>query len=123
MPKKMFEYKMFNGSRDIWYTDSLKGWFIVKEKEDLYVLRKGCIINNTIEFGMNRYNTYKRLGDAKTGLENKCKERTKSIIKQQILFNKLKKEYEEQNKNETKVLDYAELDKQVEKLKMKWGLK
>ena len=123
MPKKMFEYKTFNGSRDIWYTDSLKGWFIVKEKENMYVLRKGCIVGDTVEFGMNRYNAYKRLGDAKTGLENKCKERTKAMVEQQILFNKLKKEHEEQSKKENKSLDYAELDKQAERLKMKWGLK
>lgn len=122
MPKKMFEYKNFNGSRDIWYTDSLKGWFIVKEKEDQYVLRKGCVVGNTIEFGMNKYNTYKRLGDAKTGLENRLKEKSRSIYEQQILFNRLKEEYEKQKKNE-KQIDYAELDKEAERLKAKWGLK
>lgn len=122
MPKKMFEYKNFDGSRDIWYTDSLKGWFIVKEKEDRYVLRKGCVVGDTIEFGMNKYNVYKRLGDAKTGLENRLKEKSKSIYEQQILFNRLKEEYEKQKKNE-KQIDYAELDKEAERLKVKWGLK
>ena len=74
MPKKMFQYKQF--AEDIWYTDSLKGWFIVKEN-NIFILRKGSIVNNTIEFSTKRYNTYKRLGDAKTGLENLLKERTK----------------------------------------------
>lgn len=115
MPKKVFDYKSFGGG--IWYTDSLKGWFIVKEK-DLYVLRKGCIVDNTVEFGIGKYNTYKRLGDAKTGLENLLKEKTKAILDQQILFNKLKKEYEI-----SKPIDYTELDKQAEKLKEKWGIK
>ena len=79
-------------------------------------------MGDTIEFGMNKYNTYKRLGDAKTGLENRLKEKSRSMYEQQILFNKLKEEYEKQKKNE-KQIDYAELDKEVERLKAKWGLK
>lgn len=119
MPKKMFDYKCFNGSRDIWYTDSLKGWFIVKE-ENIYVLRKGSFVNDTIEFATKKYNTYKRLGDAKTGLENLLKDHTKTIVNQQILFDKLKAEYEKEKRNQA--IDYSELDKQAEILKAKWGL-
>ena len=118
MPKKVFNYKNFGDMRDVWYTESLKGWFIVKEGNE-FVLRKGCAIGNTIEFSTLKCNKYKRLGDAKTGLENKLKEKTKSIIEQQILFNKLKAEYESQKQP----LDYAELDKQAERLKQKWGIK
>ncbi len=123
MPKKNFQYKNPCGMKDVWYTDSLKGWFIVKEKE-LFVLRKGSINpDNTIEFGTKHHNTYLRLGDAKVGLENKCKERVQSIIAQQALFNKLKAEYENEKKKETQPIDYAELDKQAERLKQKWGIK
>ena len=118
MPKKVFNYKNFGDMRDVWYTESLKGWFIVKEGNE-FVLRKGCAIGNTIEFSTLKFNKYKRLGDAKTGLENKLKEKTKSIVEQQILFNKLKAEYESQKQP----LDYAELDKQAERLKQKWGIK
>lgn len=114
----MFQYKPF--AEDVWYTDSLKGWFIVKEN-DSFILRKGLFKDNTIEFSTKRYNVYKRLGDAKTGLENLLKERTQSIIAQQTLFNKLKAEYE--TKKALEPLDYVELDKQAEKLKEKWGLK
>lgn len=117
MPKKNFVYKKLEIASDIWYTESLKGWFIVKE-ENLFVLRKGFVNGNTIEFAAKQYNKYKRLGDAKTGLENKLKEKTKSMIEQQILFNKLKAEYEKE-----KTVDYTELDKQAEKLKERWGLK
>ena len=121
MPKKNFQYKNPCGMKDVWCTDSLKGWFIVKEK-DLYVLRKGCInSNNTIEFGTKHHNTYLRLGDAKVGLENKCKERVQSFMVQQALFDKLKAEYEK--KKETQPIDYNELDKQAERLKAKWGIK
>ena len=119
MPKKVFEYKNFKDTKDIWYTESLKGWFIVKEN-NLYVLRKGCIINDSIEFAMKRYNSYLRLGDAKTGLERKLKEKIESILQQQILFNKLKSE---SNFVEDKTLDYVKLDKEAERLKAKWGLK
>lgn len=119
MPKKMFQYKQF--AEDIWYTDSLKGWFIVKEN-NLFVLRKGSMIGNTIEFSTKKYNTYKRLGDSKTGLENLLKEKTKSIVEQQILFNRLKSEYEKNNKDNNSI-DYTELDKQAERLKIKWGIK
>lgn len=123
MPRKVFDYTNFKGMRDVWYTESLKGWFIVKEKENQYVLRKGCVVGDTIEFGVKHYNTYKRLGDAKTGLENKLKEKTQSIVQQQILFNKLKSEYENKKKQENGPLDYEELNKQAERLKEKWGLK
>lgn len=119
MPKKKFQYKQLGS--DIWYTDSLKGWFIVKEN-DLYVLRKGNFNSDgAIELGIKRYNSYLRLGDAKVGIENKLKERVQSIVAQQELFNKLKAEYESQEKD--KRIDYAELDKQAERLKEKWGLK
>ena len=121
MPKKNFQYKNPCGMKDVWCTDSLKGWFIVKDK-DIYVLRKGSInSDNTIEFGTKHHNTYLRLGDAKVGLENKCKERVQSIIAQQALFDQLKAEYE--NKQQDKGLDYEALDKQVERLKAKWGVR
>lgn len=123
MPKKVFNYTNFKGMRDVWYTESLKGWFIVKEKENQYVLRRGSVVGDTIEFTVKQYNTYRRLGDAKTGLENKLKEKTQSIVKQQILFDKFKSEYEAQKKKENGPLDYDELNKQAERLKEKWGLK
>jgi len=121
MPKKNFQYKNPCGMKDVWCTDSLKGWFIVKEKE-LFVLRKGSINpDNTIEFGKKIYKSYLRLGDGKVGLECLLKEKVQSIMAQQALFDQLKAEYE--NKQQNKGLDYKALDKQVERLKAKWGVR
>ncbi len=121
MPKKNFQYKNPCGMKDVWCTDSLKGWFIVKEK-DLYVLRKGCInSDNTIEFGTKIYKSYLRLGDGKVGLECLLKEKVQSIIAQQALFDRLKAEHEKEQQKTG--LDYATLDKQVEHLKAKWGIR
>ena len=78
MPKKNFQYKTALGLNDVWYTDSLKGWFIVKE-ENQYFLRKGSIYKNTLELGTKRFKVYQRLGDAKVGLENYCKDYIESF--------------------------------------------
>lgn len=116
MPKKLFQYKQIGS--DIWYTDSLKGWFIVKEKNQ-FLVKKGSIISTSlVEFGTKVFKVYQRLGDAKVGLENYCKDRAKAIKQQEDLFNELQK-------SQTKIssLDYDFLDKETERLKKKWGLK
>ncbi len=119
MPKKQFEYKNFIYTNDIWYTDKLKGWFIVKE-DSLYTLRKGSIINKTtLELGSKRYKTYQRLGDAKVGLETYNKQYIQSLKNQEALFNELQKNQIGVKKDS---LDYSSLDKEVERLKQKWGI-
>lgn len=119
MPKINFKYKQF--CNDIWYTDNLRGWFIVKE-ENKYILRKGTFNSDgTIDLATKRYNSYLRLGDAKVGIEKKLKERVNLILNQRVLFDELKAAYDEQQK--TAPLDYAELDKQADRLRKKWGLK
>mgnify|MGYP003540841843 CR=1 FL=1 len=118
MPKKLFQYKQIGS--DIWYTDSLKGWFIVKDKNQ-YIIKKGSIINEkVIEFGVKNFKTYQRLGDAKVGIENMLKKRVKAIKQQEELFNELQKLNKKDN--ETKELDYEFLNKEAESLKKKWGL-
>ena len=118
MPKKLFKYKQLG--TDIWYTDSLKGWFIVKDKNQ-YIIKKGSIISeNAIEFGIKNFKTYQRLGDAKVGIENMLKDRVKAIKQQEELFNELQKLNKKDN--ETKELDYEFLNKEAERLKKKWGL-
>lgn len=118
MPKKLFKYKQLG--TDIWYTDSLKGWFIVKQNQD-YCIRKGRFINNnTIEFGTKIYKKYKRLGDGKVGIENMLKLYIKNIKQQEELFNELQKLNKKDN--EIKGLDYEFLNKEAERLKKKWGL-
>lgn len=120
MPKKIFDYKQFGP--DIWYTESLKGWFIVKEK-DLFVVKKGTILNkNSIEFGSKIFKSYLRLGDAKTGMERFLKEKTSNIQKQESLFKELQK-LKPQEKKESVSLDYNFLNAEAERLKKKWGLK
>lgn len=117
MPKKVFQYKQIGP--DVWYTNNLKGWFIVKDKNQ-FVLKKGSIISDTIiEFGTKIYKQYQRLGDAKVGLENYCKERVRAFKQQEELFNELQK----LNKENKTSIDYAALDKEAERLKAKWGLK
>ena len=119
MPKKNFQYKTALDLKDVWYTDSLKGWFIVKE-ENQYFLRKGSIINgNALQLGTKRFKVYQRLGDAKVGLENYCKDYVESLKKQQEIFNELQKD----NQSQKVQLDYTDLDKQVERLKEKWGIR
>jgi len=124
MPKKQFQYKQLGP--DIWYTDSLKGWFIVKEKNQ-YLIKKGSIIGkDTVEFGTKVFKIYQRLGDSKVGLENLLKDRTINIKKQEELYNALQKENGPIKTKETKdpfFIDYAELDKEAERLKKKWGLR
>ena len=118
MPNKLFKYKQLG--TDIWYTDSLKGWFIVKDKNQ-YIIKKGSIISkNVIEFGIKNFKTYQRLGDAKVGIENMLKDRVKAIKQQEELFNELQKLNKKDN--ETKELDYEFLNKEAERLKKKWGL-
>ena len=118
MPKKLFKYKQLG--TDIWYTDSLKGWFIVKDKNQ-YIIKKGSIIkDDVIEFGIKNFKTYQRLGDAKVGIENMLKDRVKAIKQQEELFNELQKLNKKDN--ETKELDYEFLNKEAERLKKKWGL-
>lgn len=118
MPKKVFQYKQI--SPDVWYTDNLKGWFIVQDKNQ-YLIKKGSIIkDDVIEFGMKVFKVYQRLGDAKVGLENICKEKIKAIKQQEELFNELQKLNKKDNK--TKELDYEFLNKEAERLKKKWGL-
>lgn len=120
MPKKVFQYKQIGS--DIWYTERLKGWFIVKDKNK-YVIKKGSIINETtIEFGTKIFKTYCRLGDSKVGLENMLKDRIKLIKRQEELFNELQ-ELDKTNKKEVISLDYDFLNKEAERLKAKWGLK
>ena len=118
MLKKVFNYTKI--AEDVWYTKSLKGWFIVKENEKYY-LRKGSFDNsNQIVFSIKRFNSYKRLGDAKTGLERLLKDRVKAIKQQEELFNELQKLNKKDN--EIKELDYEFLNKEAERLKKKWGL-
>ena len=118
MPKKVFQYKQI--SPDVWYTDNLKGWFIVKDKNQ-YIIKKGSIISeNVIEFGIKNFKIYQRLGDAKVGIENMLKDRVKAIKQQEELFNELQKLNKKDN--ETKELDYEFLNKEAERLKKKWGL-
>ena len=120
MPKKVFQYKQIGS--DVWYTDSLKGWFIVKDKNQ-YIIKKGSIINeNVIEFGIKNFKTYQRLGDAKVGIENMLKDRVKTIKQQEELFNELQK-LNKQDKKEPFSLDYDFLNKEAERLKAKWGIK
>lgn len=120
MPKKVFQYKRMGS--DVWYTDSLKGWFIVQDKNQ-FILKKGSIINDTtIEFGTKVFKVYQRLGDAKVGLENYCKERVKAIKQQEDLFNELQKA-NKQNKTESTLLNYDFLNAEAERLKAKWGIK
>lgn len=117
MTKKCFVYKNF--CSDIWYTDSLKNWFIVKEN-NLFVLKKGSIVNDTtIELGNKIFKKYQRLGDAKVGLENHCKTYVATIKKQEAIFNELQKTKKMDNIS----LDYFVLDKEVERLKEKWGVR
>ena len=55
MLKKVFNYTKI--AEDVWYTKSLKGWFIVKENEKYY-LRKGSFDNsNQIVFSIKRFNS------------------------------------------------------------------
>ena len=118
MPKKVFQYKQI--SPDVWYTDNLKGWFIVQDKNQ-YLIKKGSIIkDDVIEFGMKVFKVYQRLGDAKVGLENICKEKIKAIKQQEELFNELQKLNKKDN--EIKGLDYEFLNKAAETHKKKWGL-
>lgn len=120
MPKKAFQYKQIGS--DVWYTDSLKGWFIVQSKNQ-YVLKKGSIISESvIEFGTKDFKKYQRLGDAKVGLENMLKDRVKAIKHQEELFNELQK-FSKQDKKESTSLDYDFLNKEAERIKAKWGLK
>lgn len=118
MPKKNFQYKTVLDLRDVWYTDNLKGWFIVKEQNQ-YFLRKGSIYKNTLELGNKRFKSYQRLGDAKVGLENYCKDYVQSLKKQQEIFDELQKN----NQTQKTQIDYNDLDKQVERLKEKWGIR
>lgn len=118
MPKKNFQYKKVLDLKDVWYTDSLKGWFIVKEQNQ-YFLRKGSIYRNTLELGNKRFKVYQRLGDAKVGLENYCKDYVQTLKKQQEIFDELQKI----NKSQTNPIDYSNLDKEVERLKEKWGVR
>lgn len=118
MPKKNFQYKNPLNLKDVWYTDSLKGWFIVKEQNQ-YFLRKGSIYKNTLELGTKRFKVYQRLGDAKVGLENYCKDYVETLKKQQEIFNELQKANESQKGQ----IDYASLDKEVMRLKEKWGIR
>ena len=121
MPKKLFDYK--NYSSDIWYAEELKGWCIVKEGTE-YTIKKGTWdkVTDTIVFGGKIYKKYQRLGDAKVGLENFCKEKVQSLLKQQELFAELQKEHQEL-KQESDILDYDKLDADVARLKKKWGIK
>ena len=120
MPKKVFQYKQIGS--DVWYTDSLKGWFIVQEKNQ-FLLKKGSIISdNVIEFGTKIFKKYQRLGDAKVGLENYCKERVRALKQQEDLFNELQKA-NKQVKRESNSLDYDFLNKEAERLKAKWGIR
>lgn len=118
MPKKSFQYKKVLDLKDVWYTESLKGWFIVKEQNQ-YFLRKGSIYKNTLELGNKRFKVYQRLGDAKVGLENYCKSYVETLKKQQEIFNELQKA----NKFQKNQIDYTKLDKEVERLKNKWGIR
>lgn len=118
MPKKNFQYKTVLNLKDVWYTDSLKGWFIVKEQNQ-YFLRKGSIYRNTLELGNKRFKVYQRLGDAKVGLENYCKEYIQTVKKQQEIFNELQKAAKSQNNQ----INYSDLDKEVIRLKEKWGIR
>lgn len=118
MPKKTFQYKTALNLKDVWYTDSLKGWFIVKEQNQ-YFLRKGSIYKNTLELGNKRFKVYQRLGDAKVGLENYCKDYVQALKKQQEIFDELQKTAKPQNTQ----IDYTSLDKEVERLKEKWGIR
>jgi len=121
MPKKNFQYKQL--SEDVWYTDSLKGWFIVKDKQ-VYVLKKGSIISDDmIEFGTKIFRTYQRLADAKVGLENLLRDRVEMIKKQEDLFNELQKNNKIDKKENQTSIDYGQLDKEAERLKAKWGLR
>lgn len=118
MPKKVFEYKKIGP--DVWYTDSLKGWFIVQDKNQ-YIIKKGSIIkDDIIEFGTKIFKVYQRLGDAKVGLENVCKEKIQALKKQEELFNELQRLNKKDN--ESKGLDYEFLNAEAERLKKKWGI-
>lgn len=114
MPKKSFQYQNFADIKDIWYTPSLTNWFIVKE-DNSYTLRKGTIIDSTtLELGNKRYKSYLRLGDAKVGLENYCKEVVGCIQQQKKLFDELQKR---------RFNEDFDIDREVERLKNKWGVK
>ena len=120
MPKKLFTYKNFKDMKNVWYTDSLKGWFIVKDKNQ-YFLRKGSIIDeDTLELGLKRFKVYQRLVDAKVGLENFCKDYIESRKKQEDLFNELHKDKKIAADNK---IDFSDLDKEVARLKAKWGIR
>ncbi len=122
MPKKLFDYKLFEGCTDIWYTDSLIGWYIVKDA-DKYHLYRGkinsdknlCLLGKSVK-------QYLRLGDAKTGLENYCKERIQRNQQQDKLYKELTAG-KEKVKASCTYLDYAKLDQEVLRLKQKWGLR
>lgn len=123
MPKKNFNYKQLGV--DIWYTDSLKGWFIVKERNQ-FLIKKGSIISGTtVQFGSKVFKTYQRLGDAKVGLENFLKQHVKLIKQQEDVFNVLQKENGpiQMEKTTSAYIDYEKLDKEAERLKAKWGLR
>lgn len=118
MPKKVLEYKNVLNFKDVWHSNTLKEWFIVKE-QNLYMLRKGSINNGNLELGTKCFKVYQRLGDAKVGLEHLCRERVELLIKQREVFNELQKS----NKFQKDQIDYAALDKEAERLRAKWGIK
>lgn len=120
MPKKLFNYRQI--AENVWCTDSLRNWFIVKEK-GIYTIRKGSILEND-EFilGIKRFKTYLRLADAKTGMERFLDDKVKMIKKQEELFNELQK-FNKQDEKQSTSLDYTKLDAEAEKLKAKWGIK
>lgn len=124
MPKKLFKYTLVEGCKDIWHTPSLKGWYIVKNKSS-FDIQKGNIINKVLTLNNKVYKSYLRLGDAKVGLENYCKERIYLLKKQEELFCNLKKVVPQKASLNTvdNVIDYDEIERQVLRLKEKWGIK
>ena len=124
MPKKLFKYVLVEGCNDIWYTPSLKGWYIVKNNSS-FDIQKGNIINNVLTLNNKIYKSYMRLGDAKIGLENYCKERVLLLKKQEELFSDIKKVVPQKSSLNisNNIIDYDEIEKQVLRLKEKWGIK
>lgn len=122
MPKKLFNYKLFEGCTDIWYTDSLKNWYIVKEGNKFHLYKGKINEDNNLCLLGKSVKQYFRLGDAKTGLENYCKESIKLKTQQNKLYQELVKG-KKQVESASKYLDYEKLDQEVLRLKQKWGLR
>ena len=98
----------------------MKEWFIVKDKNQYLIKKSSIIKDEIIEFGTKIFKVYQRLGDAKVGLENVCKEKIQALKKQEELFNELQRLNKKDN--ESKGLDYEFLNAEAERLKKKWGI-